>query len=118
MQELKIIGNSKPLPRAGSNFFQFDKGKYLVIGGVHRSDQLQELADFWTLLLPHQDGNLAGIWQELQLENQAVYTGRSSQAACMDAQGLVYIFGGQKFTDGQSTDEFFCLDPKNKKINY
>lgn len=53
MQELKIIGNSKPLPRAGSNFFQFDKGKYLVIGGVHRSDQLQELADFWTLLLPH-----------------------------------------------------------------
>lgn len=42
----------------------------MVIGGVNRSeDGLKELNDFWTLLLPHKDGNLAGIWQETKLTN-------------------------------------------------
>jgi hypothetical protein len=67
----------------------------MVIGGVNRSeDGLKELNDFWTLLLPHKDGNLAGIWQETKLTNQNIYTPRSSQASCITEEKMIYIYGG------------------------
>lgn len=70
MLELKLIGKECPIPRGGCNFLQYDKGKYMVIGGVNRSEEgLKELNDFWTLHLPFKDGNLAGIWQETKLTN-------------------------------------------------
>jgi len=36
MNELKILGDKLPCPRGGCNFFQYDKGKYIIIGGVNR----------------------------------------------------------------------------------
>ncbi|CAK84750.1 unnamed protein product (macronuclear) [Paramecium tetraurelia] len=117
MQELKLIGKECPIARGGCNFLQYDKGKYLVIGGVNRSENgLQEFNDFWTLHLPLKDGNLAGIWKELTLENQQLYTSRSSQAACISDDKMIYIFGGQKFLESQSTDEFYRIDTAQKVL--
>ncbi|CAD8125679.1 unnamed protein product [Paramecium sonneborni] len=118
MQELKLIGKECPIARGGCNFMQYDKGKYIVVGGVNRSENgLQELNDFWTLHLPLKDGNLAGIWKELIIENQQLYTSRSSQAACISDDKMVYIYGGQKFLESQSTDEFYRIDTVQKVLS-